>query len=92
MRHHPYYPHPHHATQGLSDVTLPGIIIPPYGAYQYFRGSPREHERESGFSSTLVIAAMVGAGVLGYLVYRNLIVSTSAIRGASHEFSSEGGR
>jgi len=79
-----------HSTRGVGDVTLPGILFPPYGTYQYFRGElnergGREHEvgGKSGIPSTLVVAAIVGVGVVGYFIYRNLLVSTSAVRGAA---------
>lgn len=79
-----------HAVAGISDVTPFGMAVPPIGAWEFFRGSRgvRGEQNPSStlpaWGTTLGLAAIIGAGVLGYFVYRNLLVSKSTITGAYH--------
>lgn len=62
----------------LSDVTLPGIVFPPYGVYQAFRGHgpgrgaaeppPAEEPLVSG-SSIAKLAIIAGGALAVYLIY-----------------------
>ena len=67
---------------GVSDVTPWGLAVPPLGAYQFFGG----HGKASGWGSTLGLAAIVGVGVFGYFLYRNLLVTKATFRGAGQAF------
>lgn len=71
-----------HRAGGISDVTPWGFAVPPLGVYQLFGG----HGKDSGWGSTLGLAAIVGIGVFGYFIYRNLIVTKAGLRGAGRAF------
>lgn len=72
-----------HRAGGLSDVTPWGMMMPPLGAYQLFGG---RGGKDSGWGTTFALAAIVGVGVFGYFIYRNLVVTKAGLRGAGRAF------
>jgi hypothetical protein len=58
----------------------------PWLAYQagksFWSPSGKTDEAGGGWTTTFVLAGIVGVGVVGYLIYRNLKVSEAAIHGA----------
>lgn len=89
-----YYPFPLHATGGG-----PGFhwySATPWFAYQFGRESAPSSPSArgdgalfGGWTGTFGITALVGLGVVGYLIYRNVIVSEHTVRGFGSAFSGE---
>ena len=79
-----FYAHPsRHVAAGLSDITPFGMVVPPLGAWELFHGGGGGKGPDWGaWGTTLALAAIVGVGVFGYLVYRNLLVSKATFAGA----------
>jgi hypothetical protein len=75
------------------------------GSYSYDWRSPYSYEsrpphtgfgtsstsgvRSSGWTGTLVLAAAVGVGLAGYLIYRQFVVTTGTVRGARRALGGE---
>ena len=79
----PYYTD--HRT-GFSAPDLHWYSALPWLAYQSGRpAGSASAGRDTGWTTTLVLAGIVGLGVASYLIYRNLIVSEAAIHGAFGE-------
>lgn len=78
--------HPSYVTGDLSDVNIPGLLIPPLGFYQAFRDHPSDAqnrsltappEKPSSFKPVLTKLAIVAGGALAvYLIY---VASKAAI-------------
>jgi len=54
-----------------------------------FGTSSTSGARSSGWTSTLVLAAAVGIGLAGYLIYRQFVVTAGTVRGARRAFGGE---
>lgn len=79
----PYYPP---QRTGLAAPELHWYSALPWLAYQAGRpAGSASAGRDTGWGTTLVLAGVVGVGVVGYLLYRNFVVSEAAVRGAFGE-------
>ena len=78
-------------TAGIfSDVVDLGYRMSPMGTLERYWSGDRKNGGSGsggggGWGTTLVLAGIVGVGVVGYLFYRNFIISEAAVRGAFGE-------
>ena len=47
-------------------------------------------QKDADWSGVVKLAAVVGVGVVGYIVYRQFFVTAGSFRGAKRAFSGEG--
>jgi hypothetical protein len=79
------------SVMGMSDITLPGMLIPPLGLAQLFStptgpfskaGKTSSGGASGDWSGVLKVGALVGVSLLGYFVISHLFVASKSARGA----------